>query len=79
MAKAILEEKLAKLKTKNAKLQNQLQGSQEDLPIAQHNYTTISSKVMGLKKQVKATEDKLRETTKCEAASREVIVLEAKQ
>ena len=73
-AKATLEDELAKLKTKNMELQNQLQGSQEDHQTFQLNYANVCGKVMGLEKQVKAVEDRL-----CEAASREAVVLEAKQ
>ena len=77
-AKAALEDELTKLKTENGKLQTQMQGSQEDLLTVQCNYTALSGKVMGLEKQVKVAEDKLRETIENESASRETAVLDAK-
>ena len=73
-----LEVELAKLKVESTELQAQLQRSQEDLQTIQHNYVTLSGKVMGLEKQAHKTEDKLCETIKSEAASREATMLEAK-
>ena len=70
-AKATLEEKLAKIKAKNTELQNQLQGNQEDLQTVQRNYTTMCGKVIGLEKEVKATEDRHHEVAKHETTSRE--------
>ena len=78
-AKATLENGLTKLKVENTELQSQLQGSQEDLQTVQCNYATLSGKVIGVEKQVKAPKDKLHETIESEAASKEVAVLEAKQ
>ena len=75
----ILEEELTKIKVKNAELQQHLQGSQEHLQIIQRNYATMSGKVMGLEKEVTVAEDKLHEAAKCEAASKEATVFEAKQ
>ena len=50
--KASLERELAKVNAKNAELQNQLQGTQDDLQTVQINYATLSGKVMGLEKQL---------------------------
>ena len=78
-AKADLEDELTKVKAENAKLQNQVQGSQEDLQTVQRNYAIMSGKAMGLEKEIKAVETRLREVSEIEANSREAVVQEAKQ
>ena len=74
-----LKAEKAKLKVEKAELQQKLQESQDDLQIIQRNYATISGKVMGLEKEVKEAKERLCETTKNEAASRETTIIEAKQ
>ena len=78
-AKATLKEELAKMKVENTELQNQVQGSQEDLQTIQHNYATISSKVMGLEMKIEAAEARLFETPENKAPSRETVVQYVKQ
>ena len=44
----------------------------------QRNYATLSGQVMGLEKQLKEAEEKLRSTLESEAAARKAAVLEAR-
>ena len=67
------------MKAENAELQQQPQGSQNDLQTVQHNYATVCGKVIILEKDIKATKDKLYEATEREVAFREAAVQKAKQ